>query len=100
VRGLVALVEEQHIEFAVVSVQDYVMSGPMSHKNELVAVFTREFGAPAVLMSEDNHGMLEFFGRLDLTQWLENNILDPSELPWREFNLAAYAGAPTLARAG
>jgi hypothetical protein len=89
VRGLVALVEEQHIEFAVVSVKEYVMSGPVSHKNELVAAFTTEFGAPAVLMSQDDQGRLEFFGRLDLAQWLENNIRDPGQLQWREFNLLA-----------
>ena len=88
-RGLVAVVEVQHVEIAVVSVQGYVMNGPMTHKNELVAAFTREFGAPAVLMSQDGHGELEFYGRLDLSQWLANNIRDPSQLPWREFTLAA-----------
>jgi len=89
VRGRVAFVEEQHLEFAVVSVQEYVMTGPMSHKNELVRAFTREFGAPAVLMSQDAQDELEFFGRVDLAQWVANNILDPSQLPWREFTLAA-----------
>jgi len=89
VRGLVAFVEQQHVEFAVVSVQQYVMTSPLSHKNELVADFTREFGAPSVLMSRDGRGRLEFFGRLDLSQWLENNILDPSQLSWREFTLLA-----------
>ena len=88
-RGLVALIEEEHVEFAVVSVQEYVMHGPITHKNELVATFTRELGAPAVLMSQDAHGELEFFGRPELSQWLEDNILDPSDLPWREFILAA-----------
>jgi hypothetical protein len=89
VRGLVALLEEQHVEFVVVSVKQYVMTGPTSHKNELIASFTREFGAPAVLMSQDAQGELEFFGRLDLAQWLANNIVDPGQLPWREFTLAA-----------
>ena len=88
-RRLVTFVEEQHLEFAIVSVQPYVMNGPLSHKNELVAAFTRELGAPAVLMSQDVRGELEFFGRLDLAQWLADNILDPSQLPWREFTLAA-----------
>ena len=86
-RGLVAFVEQHHVEFAVVSVQEYVMTGPLSHKNELVATFTRELGAPTVLMSQDDQGTMEFFGRLELSQWLENNILDPSELPWREFTI-------------
>ena len=90
-RGLVALVEEQHLEFAVVIVQEYVMNGPTSHKEELVAAFTREFGAPAVLMSQDAHGELEFFGRLDLSQWLANNVLEPSQLPWREFTITLAA---------
>ena len=86
-KGLVAFVEAQHVEFAVVSVQEYVMNGRMSHKDKLVTDFTREFGAPTVLMSQGAQGELEFFGRLELTQWLAKNILDPSQLRWREFYL-------------
>ena len=88
-RGLVAFVEMPHLEFAVISVPPYVMNGSMSLKNQRVATFTREFGTPVVLMSQDARGELEFFGRLELSQWLEKNIVDPSQLPWREFFLAA-----------
>jgi hypothetical protein len=88
-RGLVAFVKGPHVEFAVVSVQEYIMNGSMSHKNKLITDFTREFGAPAVLMSQGAQGELEFFGRLELSQWLAKNILDPSQLLWREFSLAA-----------
>ena len=88
-RGLVAFVKVPHVEFAVVSVQEYVMNGRMSHKEKLVADFTREFGAPTVLMSQGAQGELEFFGRLELSEWLAENILDPSQLPWREFSVAA-----------
>ena len=86
-RGLVAFLEERHVEFAVVSVKEYVMTSPTPNKGKLIATFTREFGAPTVLMSQNARGRLEFFGRVDLAQWLENNILDPSELPWREFTI-------------
>ena len=89
VRGLVAFVEVPHLEFAVISVPAYVMNRPMSLKNQRVATFEREFGTPVVLMSQDVRGDLEFFGRLELSQWLEQNIVDPSQLPWREFFLAA-----------
>ena len=90
-RGLVAFLEERHVEFAVVSVHEYVMKSPTPNKDKLIAAFTREFGAPTVLMSQDARGRLEFCGRLDLAQWLENNIPDPSELPWREFTITLAA---------
>jgi len=88
-KGLVALVKEQGVNFAVVNVKRSVMTGPASNKNQLVSAFSREFGVPAVLMAQDSRGRMEFFGRRDLTQWLANNILDPGQLPWREFSSAA-----------
>lgn len=88
-RGLVAFVRLPHLEFAVISVPEYVMKRPMAVKSTRVADFTREFGAPAVLMSQNVRGELEFFGRPELRQWLETNVLDPSQLQWREFGLAA-----------
>ena len=88
-KGLVALVKEQGVNFAVVNVKRSVMTGPVSKKNELVAAFSTKFGVPAVLMAPDVRGQMEFFGRPDLSRWLANNILDPGQLPWREFTLAA-----------
>jgi hypothetical protein len=88
-KGLVALVKEQNVNFAVVNIKRSVMTGPKSTKDELVTTFSREFGVPAVLLAQDARGQMEFYGRRDLSQWLANNVIDPSQLPWREFTLAA-----------
>lgn len=88
-KGLVALVRQQGVDFAVVNVKHSAINGPKSHKDELVGVFSREFGVPAVLMGQDSRGRMTFYGRPDLSRWLANNIVTPEQLPWREYRPAA-----------
>ena len=88
-KGLVALVREQGVNFAVVNVKASAINGPRSRKDQLVAAFSHEFGVPAVLMGQDSRGRMTFYGRPDLTKWLVNNILTPDQLPWREYRPAA-----------
>lgn len=88
-KGLVALVKEQGVDFAVVNVKRSVMTRPKSSKDQLISAFSLEFARPAVLLAQDARGQMEFYGRHDLSQWLANNILDPSQLPWREYKPAA-----------
>lgn len=86
-KGQVALVREQGVNFAVVIVKPSVLHGPKSSKDDLVATFSLEFGAPAVLMAQDSRGVPTYYGRHDLVNWLKNVF--PEQLPWREFTLAA-----------
>jgi hypothetical protein len=86
-KGHVALVREQGVNFAVVTVKPSVLNRPKSSKDELVATFSLEFGAPAVLMAQDSRGVPTYYGRRDLVAWLSNIL--PEQLPWREFTLAA-----------
>jgi hypothetical protein len=86
-KGHVALIREQGVNFAVVVVKWSAMRAPSSTKDDLVLAYSREFEAPTVLMAEDFNGGAEFYGRRDLVKWLEN--VDRDLLPWREFTIRA-----------
>ena len=88
-KGHVARVQEQGLEFAVVSVERTTMTGPTKRKNELIDTLSLEFGVPAVLMARGGSGELDFYGRTDLSQWLANHVLFADQLPWREFTSQA-----------
>jgi hypothetical protein len=88
-KGHMALVTEHSVDFAVVLVERAAMTGPTSAKDDLIETFSLEFGVPAVLMSRDRRGQLDFYGRTDLSQWLANHVLFPDQLPWREFTSRA-----------
>jgi hypothetical protein len=85
VKGQVALVHEQGVDFAVVVVKSSVLSGPRSTQDEFVATFSIEFGCPAVLMAQDSRGVPKYYGRRDIVNFLAN--IFPEQLPWREFTL-------------
>lgn len=87
-KGNVALIKEQGVNFAVVVVKRSVMHGPTSEKDELRTTFSYEFGGvPVVLMSQDGRGIPTYYGRPDLVRWLKNQYVEL--LPWREFTIAA-----------
>ena len=86
-RAQVAFVREQGVDFAVVVVRTFVMRSPKAVRDEMVAVYTREFGCPAVLMAEDPRGVPTYYGRDDLVHFLSGVFVE--QLPWREFTLAA-----------
>lgn len=68
-KGQVALVREQGVDFAVVVVKGHVLDSP-SQRNDTVAAFSVEFGVPAVLMAQDHQGTPKYYGRPDLVQFL------------------------------
>jgi hypothetical protein len=87
-KGNVALVREQGVNFAVVAVKTSVMNGPKSRRDQLRNTFSYEFGGvPVVLMSQDARGVPKYYGRPDLVRWLSNQYMEA--LPWREFTIAA-----------
>lgn len=87
-KGLVALIREQGVNFAVVNVKASVINGPKRAADELVAAFSLEFGVPTVLVAQDSRGEATYYGRPDLSRWLANNVLSLEQLPWRELTLA------------
>lgn len=85
-KGHVALVREQGVEFAVVIVKRHVLDNH-SQRDGAVASFSREFSRPAVLMAQDSRGTPTYYGRPDIVRFLRN--ISPERLPWREFTLRA-----------
>lgn len=79
----VALVKEQGISFAVVSVRDSVLSSP-SERDQLVRAWSLRTGMPAVLIGGQQHRL---YGRTDIVRFLSN--VHPGRLPWRQMTLAA-----------
>jgi hypothetical protein len=79
----VALVREQGIEFAVVSVQDHVVD-TSSEREDLIQWWQGQLGRPVVLIGARRH---RTFGRRDLAQFVAN--VGPSRLPWRQMSVAA-----------
>jgi dihydropteroate synthase len=87
VKGNVALIREQGVDFAVVAVKAHVMNNVQSERDDLVAAYTLEFGVPAVLMAQDSRGTPTYYGRRDLVNFLANVFVE--QLPWREFTIRA-----------
>lgn len=79
----VAVVREQGVSFAVVSVRDSVINSP-SDRDGLVRAWSYELGVPAVLIGARDHRL---YGRTDIVRFLQN--VHPSRLPWRRMTLAA-----------
>ena len=84
-KGNVALINEQGVKFAVVTVKQHVLNSP-AQREETRAGFSRSVGGvPVVLMSQDTRGVPTYHGRRDLVRWLQNVYVE--QLPWREFTL-------------
>ena len=79
-----ALVREQGVEFAVVSVKSHVLSSQSSRSDAIDAASSQFPGLPIVLMSQDSRGTPTYWGRKDIVRFLSNV---PFELlPWRRFS--------------
>ena len=86
-KAQVSFVREQGVDFAVVHVRTFVMLRPHAVRDEMVAVYTRECGCPAVLMAQESGEVPTFYGRDDLVHFLSGVLVE--QLPWGEITLAA-----------
>lgn len=86
-KGHVALVREQGVDFAVVAVKPQVLNKPKREKDDLVAAYSLEFGVPAVLMAQDARGRATYYGLRDLVKFLSHVFVE--QLTWREFTIRA-----------
>ncbi|MFP4561496.1 MAG: hypothetical protein ACLFQ3_09240 [Thiohalorhabdus sp.] len=73
-----ALIQDENINFAVVSVVDAAIAQP-EQAEKLVETLQAAYGCPVVLMGQDNH---QLFGRQDIVDFL--NQFEPGQLPWEE----------------
>lgn len=79
----VALVREQGVEFAVVCVRDSVVDSP-GERDELIRWWSLQLMRPVALIGAERH---RTYGRRDIVDFLGS--VHPSQLPWRQMNVAA-----------
>lgn len=78
-----ALIKEQGVTFAVVSVKQRLISAK-SQANEAIIGFSNCFpGMPIILMAQDSRGTPSYYGRRDIVQFLRN--VHPGQLPWKKY---------------
>ena len=73
-----ALIQDQDITFAVVSVKDATLSEPVAAE-KLMETLQTAYQCPVVLMGEEHH---QLFGRQEVVEFL--NQYNVAQLPWQE----------------
>ena len=82
-----ALVKEQGVEFAVVSVKRHILDSP-TQRNQAIQDFQPCFpGFNIVLMGQDSRGRATYVGRPDIVRFLSN--VAPGQLPWKRYTFRA-----------
>lgn len=84
-----AVIKEQGVTFAVVSVKPRVLATTQEAQH-VRAGLTRLFpGMPIILMTQDARGRPTYSGRPDIVKFLANHFLEA--LPWKEFTFSQAA---------
>jgi hypothetical protein len=79
-----AIIREQGVTFAIVSVQPHTLRS-MPEATRIQIAFAPVFnGVPIVLVAQDSMGVPAFHGRTDLVGFLSDIQLDA--IPWREYS--------------
>jgi hypothetical protein len=80
-----AVIAEQGVTFAIVVVRQGVLSNT-AERDKAVGDFHGFFGGiPVVLMEQDSRGVPTWYGRPDLTRFLQN--VQVGAIPWRRYTL-------------
>jgi hypothetical protein len=78
-----AVIREQGVAFAIAVVRRGVLANP-TQRDETIAYFQSYFGGiPIVLMEQDHQGTPTWYGRTDLTRFLQN--VPVATIPWRRY---------------
>jgi hypothetical protein len=84
-KGQVALVREQGVNFAVVVVRQHTL-GNRSKADDMIWSLSPHFdGVPVVLVEQNSKGVPTYYGRPDIVHFLSNLLIE--QLPWRDFSL-------------
>lgn len=78
----VAVVREQGVTFAVLSVADSII-GDRSRADDVIARGQFQFGCPTVLIGARQHRL---YGRQDIVRFLGR--VHPGQLPWRRMTVS------------
>lgn len=80
-----ALIKEQGVSFAVVTVKRGILNQPSSREHARAQSSAGFGGVPVVLMEQDSSGAPKYHGRRDLVNFLSNCFLE--QLPWSQYRL-------------
>jgi hypothetical protein len=80
-----ALVKEQNVTFAVVSVRRGIINNHTEAAQTQAAIAPAFNFVPVILMEQDHRGVPTYFGRDDIVQFLAN--IDFRRLPWKSWDL-------------
>jgi hypothetical protein len=79
-----AVIQEQGVTFAIAAVRRGLL-GNIAQRDKTLAFFQTFFGGiPVVLMEQDSGGAPTWFGRPDLTRFLQNVPL--GAVPWNRYD--------------
>lgn len=79
-----AVIREQGVTFAIAVVRRGVLSAP-AERNKTLAYFQSFFGGiSVVLMEQDHNGVPTWYGRPDLTRFLQSVPVDT--IPWQRYS--------------
>lgn len=80
-----AVVREQGVTFAVVTVKKHVV-GNRIQANDIIYSLRPVFpGLPVILMAQDSRGTPTYYGRSDIARFLASVPL--SAIPWKEYGI-------------
>lgn len=80
-----AMIREQGVTFAIVVVRQGLLANSAS-RDQSIAYFHSFFGGiPVVLMEQDSQGLPTWYGRPDLTRFLQN--VQVGAIPWKRYTV-------------
>jgi hypothetical protein len=79
-----AVIREQGVTFAVAVVRNGTLSSP-TERDRTIGYFQGFFGLPVVLMEQDRKGIPTWYGRPDLSRFLQNVPINT--IPWQRYTV-------------
>jgi hypothetical protein len=80
-----AVIREQGVTFAVVIVKERVLNNSFEADRTIRAFQPAFPGLPLVLMAQNHQGVLTYYGRPDLSEFMANVPVDC--VPWAEYTI-------------
>ena len=80
-----AVLNERGVKFAVVIVRRHLLNDRLQASRTAVSLRPAFSGLPVILMSQDQSGRANYFGRRDIVDFLSG--VPVAAIPWREYTL-------------
>ena len=79
-----AVLREQGVTFAVVTVQSQVIQSSHEARRTIAGLWPA-FGVPVVLMAQDSRGRPTYYGRQDIARFMSR--VPVHAIPWRQYTI-------------